>query len=92
MERNSTLCTLGFLILHSGDLKDPFLTHYSQQVIKPGASSIQPALCLIYYKCKNHFFEMKGDVGMSENGNKKTPTQRQNVIQPHPYIFVLLYA
>ena len=34
---------------------------------------------------------MKGDVGMSlheKERNKKMPTQRQKVIQPHPYIFV----
>ena len=31
-------------------------------------------------KCKNHFYEMKGDVGMSSQGNKKMPTPRQKVI------------
>ena len=39
-------------------------------------------------KCKNHFNEMKGDVGMSlheKEGNKKNLHQADN----HPYIFVL---
>ena len=49
------------------------------------------------HKLKNHFSEMKGDVGMSchlmkKKGNKKMPTQRQKVIQPHPYIFVFQCA
>ena len=52
---------------------------------------------LIANKWKNHFSEMKGDVGMSchlmkKKGNKKMPTQRQKVIQPHPYIFVFQCA
>ena len=56
---------------------------------------IHPSLHL--YKWKNHFSEMKGDVGMSchlmkKKGNKKMPTQRQKVIQPHPYIFVFQCA
>ena len=36
-----------------------------------------------YYKWKNHFFEMKGDVGMSHDekeGNKKMPIPRQDII------------
>ena len=36
----------------------------------------------LYYKWKNHFYEMKGDVGMSLHGkgrNKKMPTPRHKV-------------
>ena len=29
---------------------------------------------------------------MKKKGNKKMPTQRKKVIQPHPYIFVLAYS
>ena len=52
-----------------------------------------PKLKNEWNKWKNNFSEMKGDVGMSchlmkKKGNKKMPTQRQKVIQPHPYIFV----
>ena len=50
-----------------------------------------PKLKNEWNKWKNHFSEMKGDVGMSlheKERNKKMPTQRQKVIQPHPYIFV----
>ena len=42
-------------------------------------------LCLCvhrYYKWKNHFYEMKGDVGMSlheKERNKKMPTPRHKV-------------
>ena len=38
--------------------------------------------CLILYKWKYHFYEMKGDVGMSRHekkGNKKMHTLRQKV-------------
>ena len=37
---------------------------------------------LLYYKWKNHFYEMKGDVGMSlheKERNKKMPTPRHKV-------------
>ena len=37
----------------------------------------------IVYKWKNHFSEMKGDVGMSHHekeGNKKMPIRRQEII------------
>ena len=38
-------------------------------------------LIIIYYKCKNHFNEMNGDVGMSlheKEGNKKNLHQADN--------------
>ena len=48
----------------------------------------------IRYKWKNHFHEMKGDVGMSgheKKGNKKMPTPRQKVIHnPIPTSLFLL--
>ena len=40
------------------------------------------------------FSEMKGDVGMSSHEKERKQedaTQRQKVIQPHPYIFVFVY-
>ena len=40
-----------------------------------------PSLKPYFYKCKNHFTEMKGDVGMSlheKEGNKKNLNQADN--------------
>ena len=34
---------------------------------------------IYFYKWKNHFYEMKGDVGMSKERNKKMPTPRHKV-------------
>ena len=48
---------------------------------------------IIGYKWKNHFSEMKGDVGMSlheKEGNKKMPRPRQEIIDnPIPTSFVI---
>ena len=60
--------------------------------LKNCASLVLHCIVCIVYRWKNHFFEMKGDVGMSrqKEGNKKMPTQRQiaSHSSPHPYIFV----
>ena len=53
------------------------LQHHRQVSLTPGISVVQ-----YLYKWKNHFYEMKGDVGMSlhEKGrNKKMPTPRHKV-------------
>ena len=48
------------------------------------------------YKWKNHFSEMKGDVGMSHHekeGNKKMPIPRQEIIDnPIPTSLFMYYA
>ena len=45
-----------------------------------------------FYKCKYHFSEMKGDVGMSphekEGEQEDAYTKTETHSQPHPYIFV----
>ena len=50
----------------------------------------------IYNKWKNHFSEMKGDVGMSHHekeGNKKMPIPRQKIIDnPIPTSLIMYYA
>ena len=50
----------------------------------------------LYYKWKNHFSEMKGDVGMSHHekeGNKKMPIPRQEIIDnPIPISLFMYYA
>ena len=50
----------------------------------------------IMYKWKNHFSEMKGDVGMSHHekeGNKKMPIPRQEIIDnPIPKSLFMYYA
>ena len=47
-----------------------------------------------YIQVENHFYEMKGDVGMSshekEREQEDTYTKRESHSQPHPYIFVML--
>ena len=49
-----------------------------------------------YYKWKNHFSEMKGDVGMSHHekeGNKKMPIPRQEIIDnPIPTSLFMYHA
>ena len=45
-------------------------------------ASLAAGATLLLYKWKNHFYEMKGDVGMSlheKERNKKMPTPRQKV-------------
>ena len=39
-------------------------------------------------KWKNHFYEMKGDVGMSLHEKEDAYTKTQSHSYPHPYIFV----
>ena len=50
----------------------------------------------VLYKWKNHFSEMKGDVGMSHHekeGNKKMPIPRQEIIDnPIPTSLFMYYA
>ena len=59
------------------DTLPPSPTWRSATTNTPSISS-----CIIY-KWKNHFSEMKGDVGMSHHekeGNKKMPIPRQEII------------
>ena len=54
---------------------------YSIAFYAPAASQV--SVLSIYVQVENHFFEMKGDVGMSgheKKGNKKMHTPRQKVI------------
>ena len=74
-----------------------YRVHLCVHYLEFGGCSLFGCCYHIVYKWKNHFSEMKGDVGMSchlmkKKGNKKMPTQRQKVIQPHPYIFVFQCA
>ena len=55
--------------------------------------AVTVAVLPIVYKWKNHFCEMKGDVGMSHHekeGNKKMPTPRQKVIH-NPVLTSLIF-
>ena len=56
--------------------------------------SISP--CIYIYKWKNHFSEMKGDVGMSHHEkeeNKKMPIPRKEIIDnPIPTSLFMYYA
>ena len=65
-----------------GDLfySEILYTHYRSETICKKKLDIDNNS--IYYKWKNHFYEMKGDVGMSvhEKGNKKMPTPRHKLI------------
>ena len=53
---------------------------------------------VLCYKWKNHFSDMKGDVGMSchfmkKKGNKKMPRPRQEIIDnPIPTSLFMCYA
>ena len=57
---------------------------------------LKATLAHYMYKWKNHFSEMKGDVGMSHHekeGNKKMPILRQEIIDnPIPTSLFMYYA
>ena len=64
--------------------------------LKLKCAIVHVGLQLVFYKWKNHFSEMKGDVGMSHHekeGNKKMPIPRQEIIDnPIPTSLFMYHA
>ena len=47
---------------------------------------------VLIYKWKNHFYEMKGDVGMSVHEKERKQEDAYTKTQTHPYISVLNFV